>query len=60
MARLIVNIPDAEKEVFMETACLSDRNVSQLVREFMRDFIEKHRYEVYVRAKVEKGLADIA
>lgn len=43
----------------METACLSDRNISQLVREFMRDFIEKHRYEVYVRAKVEKGLADI-
>ncbi|WP_231623881.1 DUF5131 family protein [Neisseria sp. 83E34] len=60
MAQFIMNVPDAEKEAFMEAARLSDRNASQLVREFMRDFIEKQRYEAYVRAEVEKGLADIA
>ncbi|WP_151050492.1 hypothetical protein [Neisseria zalophi] len=55
-----MNVPDAEKEAFMEAAHLSDRNASQLVREFMRDFIEKQCYEAYVRAEVEKGLADVA
>ncbi len=60
MAQFIMNVPDAEKEAFMEAARLSDRNASQLVREFMRDFIEKQRYEAYVRAEVEKGLADVA
>lgn len=60
MAQFIMNVPNAEKEAFMEAAKLSDRNASQLVREFMRDFIEKQRYEAYVRAEVEKGLEDIA
>ncbi|ATD64626.1 hypothetical protein ACFPVS_00975 [Neisseria weixii] len=60
MAQFIMNVPDTEKEAFMEAARQSDRNASQLVREFMRDYIEKQRYEAYVRAEVEKGLADIA
>lgn len=60
MAQFIMNVPDAEKEAFMEAARLSDRNASQLVREFMREYIENQRYEAFVRAEVEKGLADIA
>ena len=60
MAQFIMNVPDAEKEAFMEAARLSDRNASQLVREFMREYIENQRYEAFVRAEVEQGLADIA
>lgn len=60
MAQFIMNVPDAEKEAFMEAARLSDRNASQLVREFMRDYIEKQRYEAYVRTEIEKGLADVS
>ncbi|OAM29181.1 MULTISPECIES: hypothetical protein [Eikenella] len=60
MAQFIMNIADSEKEAFMEAARISDRNASQLVREFMRDFVERQRYEAYVRAEVERGMADIA
>lgn len=60
MAQFIMNVSDSEKEAFMEAARTADRNASQLVREFMREYVSRQRYEAYVRAEVERGLADIA
>ena len=58
MSQFIMQVPEQEKEAFMETAKLADRNASQLVREFMRNYVEEQRFEAYLRAEVERGLAD--
>lgn len=60
MKQLINDISDAEIEEFKETARLSEHDADQLIREFMRNYVEKQRNEAYVRVEVEKGLADIA
>ena len=47
------------RDAFMAAAAVSDRPASQVVREFMRDYVrqdrERREYEEFYRRKVEKG-----
>jgi predicted transcriptional regulator len=46
---------------FMAAAKAVDRPASQIVREFMRDYVEQDRdYVEFLRRKVERSRADIA
>jgi predicted transcriptional regulator len=49
-------------ESFMREAAETDRPASQIVREFMREFVEKQRaardHNAWFRAEVEKGLRE--
>jgi predicted transcriptional regulator len=50
------------RDQFMAEAKSADRPASQIVREFMRDFVEKQRharaYDTWFRAKVEEGIRE--
>lgn len=50
------------RDAFMAEAASMDRPASQLVREFMRDFVrtrrEEREHETWFRAEVEKALKD--
>jgi predicted transcriptional regulator len=49
------------REAFMAAAAEVDRPASQIVREFMRDFVgQDPEYLNWLRRKVEKARADIA
>jgi predicted transcriptional regulator len=49
------------REAFMAAAEAADRPASQIVREFMRDFVRQDReYVEFLRRKVEAARADIA
>lgn len=52
------------RDAFMAEAAATDRPASQIVREFMRDFIERQKqereYTEFLRRKVEKARASIA
>ncbi|MCR5858226.1 CopG family ribbon-helix-helix protein [Mesorhizobium sp. J428] len=52
---------DAElRDAFMEAAKHADRSASQIVREFMRDFVGQDReYVTWLQGKVDKARADI-
>lgn len=58
-----VRVPDDLKEAFTEAARAHDRTGAQLVREFMRNYIEearnKQEYEDWFRAMVEAGMEDL-
>lgn len=58
-----VRIPDDLKVAFSEAARAHDRTSAQLVREFMRTYIEearnKQEYEDWFRAMVEAGMEDV-
>lgn len=51
------------RDAFMAEAEASHRPASQVVRELMREFVDKQQqersYNDFVRAKVEAGLADV-
>lgn len=55
-----IRVDDHLKEAFVEAARVSDRTGAQLVRDFMRDYVqitrEKAEYEEWFTAKVEAGL----
>jgi predicted transcriptional regulator len=50
------------RDEFMAEAKSADRPASQIVREFMRDFVEKQRharaYDIWFRARVEEGIRE--
>jgi predicted transcriptional regulator len=49
------------RAAFMAAAKAADRPASQIVREFMRDYVEQGRdYVEFLRRKVERSQADIA
>jgi len=58
-----IRVDDDLKDAFSEAAKINDRTGAQLVRDFMRDYVqtarEKGEYEVWFKAKVEAGLRDI-
>ena len=48
------------RDAFMAAAEAADRPASQIVREFMRDFVKQDReYVAWLRRKVEKARAQI-
>jgi predicted transcriptional regulator len=51
------------RDAFMAEAEASHRPASQVVRELMREFVDKRReerdYDAFYRTKVEAGLADM-
>ena len=51
------------KDAFTEAAKINDRTGAQLIRDFMRDYVqmsrEKAEYEEWFKAKVEAGLKAI-
>jgi len=53
---------DAElRDAFMAAAAQADRPASQIVREFMRDFVQQDReYVAWLQRRVDKARADIA
>lgn len=49
------------REAFMAAADAEDRPASQIVREFMRDFVQQDReYVAFLKRKVNAARADIA
>jgi predicted transcriptional regulator len=49
------------RDAFMAAAEAVDRPASQIVREFMRDFVQQDReYVAFLARKVERARADIA
>jgi predicted transcriptional regulator len=50
------------RDQFMAAAAAAHRPASQIVREFMRDFVQRQRdaraHDAWVRAEIEKGLRD--
>lgn len=55
-----IRVDDHLKEAFSEAARISDRTGAQLIRDFMRDYVqttrEKAEYEEWFKAKVAAGL----
>ena len=55
-----IRVDDHLKEAFTEAARVSDRTGAQLIRDFMREYVqtarEKAEYEEWFKAKVEAGL----
>lgn len=58
-----LRVDDELKEAFVEAARQHDRTGAQLVRDFMRDYVQKARatadYEDWFRDRVEAGRADV-
>ena len=58
-----VRVSDELKEAFSEAAKVNDRTGAQLIREFMREYVqsarEKNEYEQWFKGRVEAGLQDI-
>ncbi len=58
-----IRVDDHLKEAFTEAARVSDRTGAQLIRDFMREYVqaarEKTEYEEWFKAKVEAGLKAI-
>ena len=49
------------RDAFMAAAAAADRPASQIVREFMRDYVQQdRRYVEFLRRTVETSRADIA
>jgi predicted transcriptional regulator len=58
-----VRVDDELKTAFAEAAKAQDRTGGQLVRDFMRDYVQRTRenveYEAWFRREVEAGRADL-
>lgn len=58
-ATVIVRVDDELKTAFTEAAKAADRTTSQLLRDFMRDYVkrqaEQAEYDAWLREKVEAG-----
>ena len=48
------------KDAFTEAARVNDRPGSQLLRDFMRDYVERAGHDVWFRAEVEESLKEAA
>jgi len=46
------------KKAFTETARANDRPGSQLLRDFMRDYVERAAHDAWFRAEVEQSLKE--
>jgi predicted transcriptional regulator len=53
-------VDEALKTAFTEAAKAHDRPGSQLLRAFMRDYIEKAQHDAWFRTEVEHGLRELA
>ena len=57
---IVVRVDEELKAAFSDAAKAADRTTSQLVRDFMRDYIEERagrtEYDAWYRKKVEAGL----
>lgn len=51
-------VDGALKSAFTDAAKAHDRPGSQLLRDFMRDYVEKVDHDVWFRAEVEQGLRE--
>ena len=55
-----IRVDDHLKDAFTEAARIGDRTGAQLIRDFMREYVqtarEKAEYEAWFKAKVEAGL----
>jgi predicted transcriptional regulator len=51
-------VDDQLKEAFTKAARANDRPGSQLLRDFMRDYVERAEYDAWFRAEVEAGLRE--
>ena len=58
-----LRVDDDLKEAFTEAAKMNDRTGAQLLREYMRHYVQECReqesYEAWYKGKVEAGLRDI-
>ena len=58
-----IRVDDSLKEAFTEAARVHDRTGAQLVRDFMRSYVQEAReraeYEEWFKAQVEAGMRDI-
>ncbi|MCL2123116.1 MAG: hypothetical protein FWH34_03395 [Desulfovibrionaceae bacterium] len=58
-----IRVDDSLKDAFTEAAKIHDRTGAQIIRDFMREYVqsarEKAEYEEWFKAKVEAGLRDI-
>jgi predicted transcriptional regulator len=59
---VVVRVDDRLKAEFMDAAKAADRTTSQLLRDFMRDFVKEQaaraEYDEWFREKVAEGIAD--
>ena len=53
-------VDEALKTAFTEAAKAHDRPGSQLLRDFMRDYVEKAEHDAWFRAEIEQGLRELA
>jgi predicted transcriptional regulator len=51
-------VDEALKSAFTDAAKARDRPGSQLLRDFMREYVEKAEYDAWFRAEVEDGLRE--
>ncbi len=52
-------VDEALKAAFSDAAKAHDRPGSQLLRDFMREYVEKAEYDAWFRAEVEQGLREL-
>jgi predicted transcriptional regulator len=62
-ATFTFRVDDNLKEAFTEAARTQDRTGAQLLRDFMREFVQRQRedagYEAWLRQKVERARASV-
>lgn len=51
-------VDEALKNAFTQAAKTQDRPGSQLLRDFMRDYVAKAEHDAWFRAEVEQGLRE--
>ena len=51
-------VDEALKSAFTDAAKAHDRSGSQLLRDFMREYVEKAEYDAWFRAEVEEALRE--
>jgi len=60
---VVIRVDDSLKAAFADAAKAADRTTSQLLRDFMRDYVKGHaddaEYDAWFRRQVAKGLADV-
>lgn len=59
---VVVRVDDDLKNAFADAAKSMDRTTSQLLRDFMRDYVKTHadakEYDSWLRQKVNEGVAN--
>ncbi len=52
-------VDEALKSAFTDAAKAHDRPGSQLLRDFMREYVEKAEHDAWFRSEVEQGLREL-